>query len=322
MNIADLHCDLLSFLIGKGHKGTNDPLSKGSYPLMRKGKVALQVLPIYTETKKGSSLLGKAQWKAFQDLLEKEPSRYKLFTGDSIKDKQDEAIWILPSIENGSGLVEEDGALETALTKLDEISPLYISLTWNEENRFGGGNSSSSGIKPDGKILLEHMDGKKIAIDLSHTSDFLAHDILNHIEKKSLKIPVIASHSNTRSMVDQKRNLPDLFLKEIIKRKGLIGLNLFSPFLGKKAEDAAMHVQHILSLGGEDALSFGADFFPDPGFEHIKKKYGIKDGFFPKLYDASCYQTLVNILKQQLLLDEAALEKIAYGNIEQFYSSI
>ena len=90
------------------------------------------------------------------------------------------------------------------------------------------------------------------------------------------------------------RNLPDEYIKEIIKRKGLIGINYFKEFLRgseykrtKSAEemqkmyaaeagtakssevlrteeagldDIAKHIEHILKLGGEKALALGSDY--------------------------------------------------------------
>ena len=73
---------------------------------------------------------------------------------------------------------------------------------------------------------------KKIAIDLSHTSDFLAHDILNYIDKMGLNVRTIASHSNFRKIAEVVRNLTDEIAKEILKRGGVIGFNLFKSFVG------------------------------------------------------------------------------------------
>ena len=75
---------------------------------------------------------------------------------------------------------------------------------WNQENRFGGGNASDVGLKREGELFLEYLGGKGVAIDLAHPSDALAHDILNYIDKKSLKVTPIASHSNFRVIKDKK----------------------------------------------------------------------------------------------------------------------
>jgi membrane dipeptidase len=316
--IVDLHSDLLSFLVDNPRKGTNDPTSKASYPLMKKGGMTLQVLPIFTETKKGSQLQGEKQLSMFHHLLDNESNRYCLWDGSSLEKKKGDEVFVLLAIENGSGFLEEDEPMQKGLDRLENMNPLYISLTWDGENRFGGGNESKAALKKDGETILEYLHNKKVAIDLSHTSDFLADGILNHLDKKSLNIPVIASHSNARIIEDKKRNLPDFLIKEILRRKGLIGLNFFSPFIGDNVEKLVQHTAHILELGGENSLCFGADFFPTLGFEYIIKKYGMKTSFFPELNDASCYPFLLELFNKKLNLPKQTLSKICHQNFEHF----
>ena len=121
-------------------------------------------------------------------------------------------------------------------------------MTWDGENRFGGGVGSKQGLKEDGKRLLEWMTGKQIAIDFSHTSDALAEGILTHIDQERLVLPVMASHSNFRSITDCARNMPDWLAQELIRRKGILGLTLFAPFIHKSDPTAIIrHVEYALS---------------------------------------------------------------------------
>lgn len=50
----------------------------------------------------------------------------------------------------------------------------------------------------------------------------------------------------------------------MIARKGIIGMNLYRPFVGEGAivtiKDLLRHMDAILSMGGEDALVLGEDF--------------------------------------------------------------
>ncbi|MBS0628086.1 MAG: membrane dipeptidase, partial [Verrucomicrobia bacterium] len=230
------------------------------------------------------------------------------------------AISVIPAFENACGFCSDDMTLDQGFLYLDSILKtfgriLYISLTWDGENRFGGGNGSKVGLKEEGKVILQWLHQKKIAIDLSHTSDFLADDILNYIDKKSLKIPVMASHSNARHITDQNRNLPDFLIQEIISRNGLIGLNFFAPFIGNESKDLIRHVEHILFLNGEDNLCFGADFFPDLSTSHLKTKYKSAICFFPDLNNSSCYSKALFILEKHL-----NLQKIAHENFQRYAS--
>ncbi len=74
------------------------------------------------------------------------------------------------------------------------------------------------------------MNEIRIAVDLSHTSDRLADEILNEIDRKGYTMGVIASHSNARKVCHHPRNLPDHLIKEIVARKGIIGINLYKKF--------------------------------------------------------------------------------------------
>lgn len=152
-----------------------------------------------------------------------------------------------------------------------------------------------------------------IAIDLSHTSDNLAYDILNHLTHSGLNIPVIASHSNFRNIFKHARNLPDDLVQEIIKRKGLIGINYLRAFLNDTDPNAMTdHILYGLSHGADDALCFGADYFytashPDPS----RKPF-----YNPAHENASCYPAILKDLSTQI--DPVILEKIAGKNVINF----
>jgi microsomal dipeptidase-like Zn-dependent dipeptidase len=305
-----------------------DPLSRASYPQMRSGGVRLQTLAIFTYPKAGSTELGREQIEIFQELPRKYSDCFEILSDVQKLKKPSDKVFILPAFENASGFCEEGEPLESGLGRLQHIHEklkriLYISLTWDGENRFGGGNGSDAGLKSDGKQLLFFLNQKKIAVDLSHTSDKLAHDILNFIDQYKLEIPVIASHSNFRSVTDIPRNLPDEIALEIIKRKGIIGFNFFSCFIGlADPHRIVKHLEHGLKLGGDKALSFGADFFCDTDFPSLKTKYNTGTFFFDPYSDSSKYPTLLDLFKSNLSLPPELLHDIALGNFTRFLSRL
>ena len=318
--IIDLHCDLLSYLADKPGRTPNDPASRCSYPQLQAGHVQLQTLAIYTATSPHSIEKGRAQIEQFLQLLKHYPEQFSL----GIK-SQNSTVQILPAFENASSFADETEPFLYAITRLEDylkqIGPLfYISLTWDEENRFGGGNRSKVGLKEDGSRLLEWMSGKRIALDFSHTSDRLAEDLFNCIDKNSLDIPVIASHSNFRAISPYPRNLPDDIAKEIIHRKGLIGLNFFASFIHDTDPSAIFrHVEYALSLGGENALSFGADFFCDLDMgKFLLEKYHRSEAYYKGLDNASVYPSLLTSFAQKLKLKEEQILKIASKNALEF----
>jgi microsomal dipeptidase-like Zn-dependent dipeptidase len=266
---------------------------------MKQGGVVFQALAIFTITRKGSVRIAREQYEIYTQLQGNFPAAF----GPS-------RIEILPALENASGICEEDELLEEGFRRLEKMLPLlYISMTWNDENRFGGGNASSIGLKPDGEKLLQWMSEKNIAIDLSHTSDALAKDILNYIEKKNLKVRVIASHSNFRAVSDFPRNLPDEIAQEIGKRKGLIGLNFVHRFMGNGLpSDFLRQIEQASKLGLMDNLCLGADFFDDR--EVSPRPYHADFG------NSSCYPRFFQCVGEKFPAD--SLEKIGYKNIWRF----
>ncbi len=316
--VVDLHSDLLSYLTHKPGRSPEDPLSRSSYSMMSQGGVVLQTLAIFSTTGTQSVAMGHAQVGAYLELLNRYPT---LFCKPHYPlEPETVRIQIIAAFENASSFASRSEPLDDALRRLEEYCKLigsifYIGLTWDHENRFGGGNLTNVGLKEDGKRLLQWMSGKKIAIDLSHTSDRLAYDILDTIEGNGFDIPVIASHSNFRAICDYPRNLPDDIAKEIIRRKGLIGLNFFAPFVHKSDPSAIVrHLEYGLDLGGQNCLCFGADFFCDADHPNITEKYQRAEAYYSDLGNSSVYPHVLNLFTQKLKLNEEQLKKIASGN--------
>ena len=289
MEVVDLHCDLLFFLAHKTGRNPSDPVARCSLPQLKSGNVKTQTLAIYSDTDSHSVHLGEEQIQWYLKL-------------------ESEGCFI-PAFENASTFALEDEPLQTVFDRfeaiLEKLTPLYISLTWNGENRFGGGCGVNVGLKPDGKELIHFLSGKGIHLDFSHTSDRLAHEIFEEIEKSSLSLPVLASHSNFRAVFNQERNLPDSIAKEIIRRGGLIGLVFYSKFL-KNPDQLFDQIHYGLELGAELSLCFGADFF-------YTADLSVENYFFDEMSDASKYPSILERLTKQGI-SESLLKAISHEN--------
>jgi len=309
--IIDLHCDLLAYLrIDPQNHSPLDPISNCSIPLLERGNVRLQTLALWSDTSRGSYQRYREQREAYHAMLTNFKGRIAPITD---YDREKKRVYFVLAIENASCLLEEDEPFELLIPRLNALKDplLYISLTWNDENRFGGGNLTNVGLKREGEIVLEVMADKKIAVDLSHTSDALAEDILNYIHKKGLNLQPLASHSNYRSILNCPRNIPDMIAKEIASMGGIIGLNFIRVFVGEKNEDFLKHIQYGIDLIGEDALALGGDIFG--GIETPT----ISD-FAPYYLDfdnSACYPAFLHLLEREL--SSTQIKKIAYLNAEK-----
>lgn len=323
--VIDLHCDLLGHMLKMSEP---DPFHRDgigcSFPDLAEGNVKLQVMAIFTATKKGSTALAIRQSEIFASFLAKYPAHCSLV--HDIKSLEQisssPTLGMLASIENASGFSEEGEALDIGFERLEQIIRnttriLYIGFTHHAENRFGGGNNSKVGLKEDGKKLLHYLSGRKIAVDFSHASDALAYDMLDYISAHNLEVPILASHSNYRKVFDHVRNLPDDLAKEIIKRGGLIGLNFLRAFVNNDDPNALYeHLKHGIALGGAQSVCFGADYFgTDSHPDRSRVPF-----YFKEHADASCYPSIIESISQQLSPD--CIEEISSRNVMQYITKL
>ncbi len=176
----------------------------------------------------------------------------------SLKKIVQERKWaFIPSIENGAAL---GGKIEN-IDHFMSAGYQMMTLTWNGHNELGGGVQAEGGLTDFGKEAVRYMEKKGMIIDCSHLNDEGFENLLNHSSK-----PFVASHSNLRSCCDHPRNLREDQFKEIVKRGGLCGINLYSRFLsdpddggrGQK-EQLLRLIDRMLELGGEDVIAWGMD---------------------------------------------------------------
>lgn len=149
------------------------------------------------------------------------------------------------------------------LDKLKSIGVKFISLTHNNDNFLCGGiGENKKGLTSLGEKTLDKMSEFDFILDLSHISDKGFYEAVGLYDKR-----ICATHSNSRSVCANARNLTDDMFLQIKNKNGVCGINLYPVFLSdtyltKNASsyDAIKHIEHFLSLGGEDNIGIGADF--------------------------------------------------------------
>lgn len=131
-------------------------------------------------------------------------------------------------------------------------------LTWNYRNALAGSCLTGEGLSDRGKAFVREAQRLGIAIDVSHLSEKAFRDLVDITTQ-----PIVASHSNSRFCCDNPRNLTDDQFKAVRDLGGLVGMNLYAPFLnesGKAAfDDVRRHLEHWLSIGGEKTVALGGD---------------------------------------------------------------
>ena len=164
--------------------------------------------------------------------------------------------------------------------RLEELWKLGFRITtlgWNEDNVLTGSHMTGGGLTDLGRTYLREAQRLGMLIDVSHISDRGFYDIMDITEA-----PVIATHSNSRSVRNHSRNLTDAMFMEIINTGGVAGLNLYTDFLGEQADldTCCDHLFHFLELDHKGThVALGGDL---DGCESLPVGFeGIQD--YPKL---------------------------------------
>ena len=130
-------------------------------------------------------------------------------------------------------------------------------LGWNEQNILTGSNVTGGGLTDAGKAFVKEAQRIGMMVDVSHISDEAFWDIMKISEK-----PIIASHSNSRSVCDVSRNLTDDMFRAICESGGVAGFNQYTAFVGDHAtlDTACDHILHWLELDPEGThIALGGD---------------------------------------------------------------
>jgi len=177
---------------------------------------------------------------------------------DVLQNIEQNKISALLSIEGGEALEGDISALHI----YHRLGVRSMTLTWNHRNQLGDGvaeREAKSGLTNFGREVVSEMEDIGMLVDVSHLSETGFWDVA-----KMAKKPFIASHSNARAICDVPRNLSDNQLRAIAAKGGVVGLNLYAPFLANHTqanlEDVMQHIHHMLSIMGEDHIALGSDF--------------------------------------------------------------
>jgi len=221
------------------------------------------------------------------------------------------------------GLTATGGDLGWIRRLYEEADLRVAVLTHNDDNVFGGGalgergslpGPAALGLTEKGREALALMNELGILVDMAHAGKATRRDILAASTR-----PVMLSHTSSKTVYDNGRNLSDVEMREIANKGGLIGC-MTSPAALAPMEDRGHHsleryIEHLLHMidaAGVDHVGLGLHFCE---YLYTKEEYPPVAG----LEDASRAGSIVDALLASGL-PEDDVEKIAWKNFARVFS--
>lgn len=151
-----------------------------------------------------------------------------------------------------------------------------VGMAW-KQTRYAGGTGFPGGLTAAGRALVPKLDEAGMIHDISHLAEASFWQLLDLTDR-----PVMASHSNCRTLVPTDRQLSNEMIKAIVDRGGVIGINFYDRFLiapsiremrRAKLTDVMDHVKLICDIAGNaDHVGIGTDFDGGLGREQIPEE--------------------------------------------------
>ena len=160
-------------------------------------------------------------------------------------------------------------------SELDRIDLFYnlglrvVQLTYNLRNLVGDGCTEryNTGLTYFGREVVERLNEKKMAVDVSHCSEQVGWDAL-----EVSTAPVIITHSASKEICYHDRGKSDPLARAVAQKGGFFGVAAISGFLHEGTvttlDQYAEHVEHLVDVMGIDHVGIGSDKCgPGPGTE-------------------------------------------------------
>lgn len=307
MFICDCHCDTLTELYNK-----NASLYENEQHFDIKRQIALggglQFCAIYVPTEVFRYQGGLRYTLCLLDKYNQEIKKLhengidvlQVLTAEDAGNVLKHKAATLLAIEEGGAI---DGSLE-ALRCLYKLGVRAMTLTWSNRNDIADGineEATGSGLTLFGKQVVAEMNRLGMLVDVSHISTAGFWNVIETSTK-----PIIATHSNAKSLCSHPRNLNDEQIKALAQNGGLAGITFAGQFLEEDWRNACIesvykHIDYMLNLiGNDDHIGFGSDF---DGISHPPYNIqGVQD-----------YKPLIEYLSKYY--NDETINKITHQNV-------
>jgi membrane dipeptidase len=228
MRFFDAHCDTIQKIVEKEADFLSDSQLHITLPGLRAANVCCQVFAtwVWGEKYKGREFdVALGMIGATRALCEASPD--ELVFASSAADitrasTGDSRTAIVAGLEGADALQGE----ADRIVALHQAGIRILTVAWGDSPFCGSVFGDGSGLTGEGRELIGRCEDLGVLVDVSHASDQAFEDVLRVARK-----PLVASHSNCRSVCANSRNLSDDMIRGLANAGGVLGINLGSGFL-------------------------------------------------------------------------------------------
>ena len=250
--VFDFHCDTALSLLGRDMTGHGDLRRNGLHIDLERARVnggyaqcfACFTTP-YMEQWGGVSpvTVFERELAVIREEMEKNSDLIRqAFSTEDIRNHQERGLMSgILTLEGTAGINYDASRLE----ELYKLGFRVVSLGWNEQNPLTGSHRTGGGLTDQGREFAREAQRLGFLVDVSHISDEGFWDLIKMTEG-----PIIATHSNSRSVWGESRNLTDDMFRAICQTGGVAGFNMCAEFIGENPnlDTACDHILHFMEL--------------------------------------------------------------------------
>lgn len=324
--VVDAHLDLAGEILLRNQAGENEIIKNYYLHNFQVAGINLVVSSIYVENGNLKNAWENAldQIAALKEdvkgldnvvLIEKGSDLYKL--------SEENKLGIMIYMEGLDCIGEDTDKLET----LYDLGVRGASLTWSRANALAVGCCKASeykqipgGLTDAGIRAVKKLEELSMFLDISHLNDEGFAGVCQVAEK-----PFIATHSGSRKIYDNYRNLTDEQMEVLASRGGIMGMNgckyIAGSHEGNHLEMLCRHIEYEVEKTGAEYVGYGFDLCDS----YDRARAALRGECYTDRDDCLLNHGQVPLVSAALLqrgMDREAVKRIIGGNFMSYFEKM